>query len=105
MLLQRAHIHNRARRLKRITSCAQRISGYRRRRKLVFKRRSLEPKLDHSALKRDEEVRKQFSKRVAEVLGVVDPNADAEKLEQQLPAAVTSAAKATLPEKLDDDSE
>ena len=56
-------------------------------------------------MKRDEEVRKQFSKRVAEVLGVVDPNADAEQLEQQLQAAITSAAKATLPEKLDDDSE
>ena len=56
-------------------------------------------------MKRDEEVRKQFSKRVAEVLGVVDPNVDAEQLEQQLQAAITSAAKATLPEKLDDDSE
>ena len=74
-------------------------------RKLIFKRRSPELKLDHSALKRDEEVRNQFSKRVAEVLGVVDPNADAEQLEQQLQAAITSAAKATLPEKLDDDSE
>ena len=40
-------------------------------RKLIFKRRSPEPKLDHSSLKRDEEVRKQFSRRVAEVLGVV----------------------------------
>ena len=74
-------------------------------RKLIFKRRNPEPKLDNSALKRDEEVRKQFSKCVAEELGVVDPNADAEQLQQQLQAAITSAAKATLPEKLDDDSE
>ena len=42
---------------------------------------------------------------MAEVLGVVDLNADAEQLEQQLQAAITSAAKATLPEKPDDDSE
>ena len=50
-------------------------------------------------MKRDEEVRKQFSKCVAEELGVVDPNADAAQLEQQLQVAITSAAKATLKKK------
>ena len=74
-------------------------------RKVIFKRCSKKPRLDHSALKRDENIRRQFSDRMAEELGEVDPSATAEELEQRVQAAIQSAAKATLPEKLEESTE
>ena len=59
----------------------------------IFKRREPKPKLDHSALKLDKIIQKQFSNCLAKELGPVEPTATTEQLEHNLKKAITSVMK------------